>query len=146
MLSKLGMVKDIKDYKELKLEVIATNEQFMAAVSDVKIAYSALLSGAVIIKTLQKKSLEYDSFKVFFRAKDQIYEASIQLNAINGDTKLTEFIKVGTQTYTKSEVNVYSDLCYGYQPIEDLSLDANLDFISNYLKQKYDSLKDSSLL
>lgn len=53
---------------------------------------------------------------------------------------------MGTQEYTKSEVNVYSDLCYGYQVIEDFSLDSNLDFITNHLKQKYDGLKDASLI
>jgi len=130
----------------VKPEAVNENDQFMQAVNQVKSVYSTLLNNAVIIKTLEKKSLEHDSFKVFFKAKDQIYEASIQLNTINGETKLTEFIKVGTQSYTKSEVNVYSDLCYGYQPIEDISLDTNLDFISNHLKQKYDSLKESSLI
>ena len=44
----------------------------MAAISDVKTSYSALLNDAFIIKTLQKKSLEHDSFKVFFKAKDQV--------------------------------------------------------------------------
>lgn len=68
------------------------------------------------------------------------------MNTITGQTKLTEFIKVGTQYYPKSEVNVYSDLCYGYQFIEDFTLDANLDFITTYLKQKYDSLKEANLI
>lgn len=84
--------------------------------------------------------------KVFYKAKDQIYEASIEMNEITGQTKLTEFIKVGTQSYPKSEVNVYSDLCYGYQLIEDFSLDSNIDFITTYLRQKHDSLKDASLI
>lgn len=39
------------------------------------------------------------------------------MNPITGETKLTGFIKIGTQTITKSEVNVYADLCYGYQII-----------------------------
>lgn len=53
---------------------------------------------------------------------------------------------MGTREYPKSEVNVYSDLCYGYQVIEDFSLDSNLDFITSHLKQKYDGLKDASLI
>jgi hypothetical protein len=44
------------------------------------------------------------------------------------------------------EVNVYSDLCYGYQLIEDFSLDDNLDFITSHLRQMYDSLKEVSLI
>lgn len=118
----------------------------MNAVTSVKKAYSSILNNAVIVKTLVKKSLENNQVKVFYKAKDQIYEASIELNEITGHTKLTEFIKVGTHYYSKSEVNVYSDLCYGYQPITDFSMDGNLDFITNYLKHKYDSLKDSSLI
>eukprot|EP00178_Gracilaria_changii_P004814 TRINITY_DN1783_c0_g1_i3.p1 TRINITY_DN1783_c0_g1~~TRINITY_DN1783_c0_g1_i3.p1 ORF type:complete len:473 (-),score=65.34 TRINITY_DN1783_c0_g1_i3:241-1659(-) len=125
---------------------MSNNEQFMQAVEDVKTSYSTLLNNAVIVKVLEKKSLESNSVKVFYKAKDQIYEASVELNEITGQTKLTEFIKVGTHHYPKSEVNVYSDLCYGYQGIEDFSMDSNLDFITNYLKQKYDSLKDSSLI
>ena len=93
------------------------NDQFIQAVEDVKHAYSALLNNAVIIKTLEKKTLESNNVKVFYKAKDQIYEASIEMNEITGQTKLTEFIKIGTQYYPKSEVNVYSDLCYGYQLI-----------------------------
>ena len=146
VLSKLGLVKDIKEYTEVKLEEMGHNEQFMTAIEEVKHSYSSILNNAVIVKTLEKKTLESNSVKVFYKAKDQIYEASIEMNEITGVTKLTEFIKVGTQYYPKSEVNVYSDLCYGYQIIEDFSLDENLDFITNYLKQKHDSLKDASLI
>lgn len=146
MLSKLGLVKDIKEYSEVKMEQVSRNEQFMQAISSIKTAYSTILHNAVIIKALEKKSLEKNRFKVFFKAKDQIYEASFELNTINGEIKLTEFIKIGTQSYPKSEVNIYSDLCYGYQPIDDLSIDSNLDFISNQLKQKHDSLKESTLI
>lgn len=146
VLSKLGLVKDIKEYSEVKIEDMSRNDQFVQAVEDVKHAYSALLNNAVIVKILEKKTLESTSVKVFYKAKDQIYEASIEMNEITGQTKLTEFIKIGTQYYPKSEVNVYSDLCYGYQLIEDFSLDGNLDFITNYLKQKYDTLKDASLI
>lgn len=146
VLSKLGLVKDVKEYSEVKLEEMGHNEQFMQAIEDVKQSYNSILSNAVIVKTLEKKSLESNKVKVFYKAKDQIYEASIEMNEITGQSKLTEFIKVGTQYYPKSEVNVYSDLCYGYQIIEDFSLDGNLDFITNYLKQKHDSLKDASLI
>jgi len=86
----------------VKVEQVNSNDQFIQSINSVKTAYSSILNNAVIIKVLEKKSLENDSFKVFFKAKDQIYEASIQLNTINGETKLTEFIKVGTQSYTKS--------------------------------------------
>ena len=146
VLSKLGLVKDIKEFTEVKLEEMGHNELFMNAVNSVKKAYSSILNNAVIVKTLEKKTLENNKVKVFYKAKDQIYEASIEINEITGHTKLTEFIKVGTHYYPKSEVNVYSDLCYGYQPIADFSMDGNLDFIVNYLKHKYDSLKDSSLI
>lgn len=146
VLSKLGLVKDIKEYTEVKIQQMISNEQFAQAIESVKQAYNAILNNAVIVKVLQKKSLESDSLKVFYKAKDQIYQASIEMNTITGQTKLTEFIKVGTQYYPKSEVNVYSDLCYGYQLIEDFTLDANLDFITTYLKQKYDSLKDANLI
>lgn len=146
VLSKLGLVKDIKEYTEVKIQQMISNEQFAQAIESVKQAYNAILNNAVIVKVLQKKSLESDSLKVFYKAKDQIYQASIEMNAITGQTKLTEFIKVGTQSYPKSQVNVYSDLCYGYQLIDDFTLDANLDFITTYLKQKYDSLKDANLI
>jgi hypothetical protein len=99
----------------------------------------------VIIKVLEKKSMESDSVKVFFKSKDQIYEASIEINPITAETKLTDFIKIGTQTTSKSEVNVYADLCYGYQVIEDVTIDANIDFLMDYLKKKYDTLRDASL-
>lgn len=55
------------------MEQVSNNDQFMQAVTSVKTAYSTILNNAVIIKTLEKKSLENDSFKVFFKAKDQIY-------------------------------------------------------------------------
>lgn len=42
-------------------------------------------------------------------------------------------------------MNVYSDLCYGYQIIEDSSLDSNIDFLVDYLKKKYEALRDASL-
>lgn len=80
MLSKLGLVKDIKEYTEVKLEQMQSNEQFTQAIESVKQAYSAILHNAVIVKTLEKKSLESNSVKVFYKAKDQIYEASIEMN------------------------------------------------------------------
>lgn len=146
VLSKLGLVRDIKEYSEVKTEEINSNEQLLQAVNDVKTTYSALLSSSVIIKTLVKKSLEHDSFKVFYKVKDHIYEASVQINPITGVSTLTEFIKVGTQGSTKSEINLGTDLCLGYNQIQDSSLDGNLDFVVNYLKQKYDSLKDASVI
>lgn len=110
-----------------------------------KQSYSVLLKDSVIIKVLEKKSLESDSVKVFFKSKDQIYEASIEMNPITSETKLTDFIKIGTQTTTKSEVNVFADLCYGYQMIGDVTSDPNIDFLLDYLKKKYDSLREASL-
>lgn len=76
-ISKLGLVRDIKEYSEVKIEEINTNEQLLEAVNDIKTTYSSLLSSSVILKTLVKKSLEHDSFKVFFKVKDHIYEASL---------------------------------------------------------------------
>ena len=73
VLSKLGLVKDIKEYSEVKLEEMGSNDQFMQAVEDVKKSYNALLNNAVIVKVLEKKSLESNSVKVFYKAKDQIY-------------------------------------------------------------------------
>lgn len=67
------------------------------------------------------------------------------MNPITRESKLTDFIKIGTQATVKSQVNVYSDLCYGYQTIEDVSLDSNIDFLVNYLKKKYETLRDASL-
>lgn len=145
VLSKLGLVKDVKEYAEVPLTTIDQNEQFLLATEAVKQTYSVLLKESVIIKILEKKSLESDSLKVFFKAKDQIYEASIEMNPITQESKLTDFIKIGTQASTKSEVNVYADLCYGYQIIEDVTIDSNIDFLLDYLKKKYDSLRDASL-
>lgn len=82
---------------------------------------------------------------MFFKTKDQIYEASIEINPITAETKLTDFIKIGTQATTKSEVNVFADLCYGYQVITDVSADSNIDFLLNYLQVKYTTLRDASL-
>lgn len=45
----------------------------MNAVNSVKKAYSSILNDAVIVKTLEKKDLEKDCVKVFYKAKDQIY-------------------------------------------------------------------------
>jgi hypothetical protein len=42
-------------------------------------------------------------------------------------------------------VNVYADLCYGYQIINDVSIDGNIDFLLDYLRKKYESLKSASL-
>jgi hypothetical protein len=56
------------------------NEQFMQAVDEVKHSYSSILNNAVIVKILEKKSLENNNVKVFYKAKDQIYEASLELN------------------------------------------------------------------
>jgi len=67
------LVKDIKEYSEVKLEEMGSNDQFMQAVEDVKKSYNALLNNAVIVKVLEKKSLESNSVKVFYKAKDQIY-------------------------------------------------------------------------
>jgi hypothetical protein len=145
VLSKLGLVKDVKEYNEVALGNIGQNDQFVAATEAVKQSYSVLLKESVIIKVLEKKSLETDSVKVFFKAKDQIYEASIDINPITGDTKLVDFIKISTQATTKSEVNVYADLCYGYQVIEDLSADSNVDFLLTYLRAKYEQLREASL-
>ena len=96
-------------------------------------------------KDLAKTSLESDSGKALIKAKDQIFDASIEMNPITGESKLTDFIKIGTQATVRSEVNVYSDLCYGYQTIEDISLDSNIDFLVDYLKKKYEALRDASL-
>lgn len=145
VLSKLGLVKDVKEYKEVSLTTIEQNDHFLAATAAVKESYSVLLKESVIIKVLEKKSLESDSVKVFFKAKDQIFEASIEMNPITGDTKLTDFIKIGTQAATKSEVNVFADLCYGYQIVEDIAADSNIDFLLDYLRVKHEALRDASL-
>ena len=102
MLSKLGLVKDVKEYKEVPLTSIAQNDQFVTATEAVKASYSVLLKESVIIKVLEKKSLETDSLRVFFKAKDQIFEASIEINPITAETKLTDFIKIGTQATASS--------------------------------------------
>lgn len=141
----MGLVKDIKEYNDVTLDVLASNDQFVLATQAVKESYPVLLKESVIIKVLEKKSLESDSVKVFYKAKDQIYEASIEMNPITKETKLTDFIKIGSQTSAKSEVNVYADLCYGYQKVEDFSSDSNLDFLTDYLKKKYESLRSASL-
>lgn len=52
---------------------MANNEQFTTAIESVKQAYSAILSTAVIVRILEKKSLESNNVKVFYKAKDQIY-------------------------------------------------------------------------
>ena len=101
----------------MPLTTIDQNENFLSATEAIKQTYSVLLKESVIIKILEKKSLESDSLKVFFKAKDQIYEASIEMNPITQESKLIDFIKIGTQASSKSEVNVYADLCYGYQII-----------------------------
>ena len=145
VLSKLGLVKDIKEYKEVTIEEMSNNEQFMEAVEEVKESYSSILSNAVIVKTIEKKDLESNEVKVFYKTEEEIYEASLVMNEITGQTKLVEFIKVGTQYYPKSEVNVTSDLCYGYQPVEDYSHDGNLDFITNKLRINHEELKGASL-
>lgn len=77
VLSKLGLVKDIKEFKDVGLEQMANNEQFRQAVESVKHAYTVILNNAVIVKILEKKSLESNSLKVFYKAKDQIYQASL---------------------------------------------------------------------
>lgn len=82
---------------------------------------------------------------MFFKSKDQIFEASIEINPITAETKLTDFLKISTQATTKSEVNVYTDLCYGYQIVEDIAGDSNIDFLLTYLKVKYEQLSDASL-
>ena len=102
VLSKLGLVKDVKEYQEVSLTTIGQNDQFVSATEAVKASYSVLLKESVIIKVLEKKSLETDSLKVFFKARDQILEASIEINPITGDTKLTDFIKISTQATTSS--------------------------------------------
>lgn len=57
VLSKLGLVKDVKEYKEVSLTNIGQNDQFVAATEAVKQSYSVLLKESVIIKVLEKKSL-----------------------------------------------------------------------------------------
>lgn len=102
MLSKLSLVKNLNEYEEVSVVKLSQNEQFVTATEEVKQSYSVLLKESVIIKVVEKKSLESDSVKVFFKAKDQIFEASIEMNPITGESKLTDFIKIGTQSTVKS--------------------------------------------
>ncbi len=145
VLSKLGLVKDVKEYTEVSLGKISQNDLFVSATEAIKQSYSVLLKESVIIKVLEKRSLESDTLKVFFKSKDQIFEASLDINHITSETKLTDFIKIGTQATTKSEVNVYADLCYGYQVIEDIAADSNIEFLLTYLRSKYEQLREASL-
>jgi hypothetical protein len=52
VLSKLGLVKDVKEYNEVSLTTIDQNDQFVAATAAVKTSYSVLLKESVIIKVL----------------------------------------------------------------------------------------------
>lgn len=84
VLSKLGLVKDIKEYKEVKVEEISHKEQFVQAIEDVKHSYSSILSNAPIIKTYIKEDMEKTELKAFYQSNEQIYEASIEVNEITG--------------------------------------------------------------
>ena len=59
---------------------MSNNEQFMQAIEDVKNSYSALLSNAVIVKVIEKKTLESNKIKVYYKHKGQIYEACLEMN------------------------------------------------------------------
>jgi len=96
------------------LDEMVGDEQFVEATNQVKETYPILLKESIIVKVLTKKSLEGDSLKVFFKSKDQIYQASLEMNPVTEESKLVDFLKIGSQVNVKSQVTVSADLCYGY--------------------------------
>ena len=117
---------------------------FVDAIEKTKLEYNILLEDSIVVKVLRKETLDKIVMRIFFSAKDSLYESIVEINPIAQSCIIQEFSKVGMEV-DKSDINMNSDLAYGYVPLIDFSKDKNIDFLVSYLKKHYSALEGASV-
>lgn len=69
----------------------------------------------------------------------------MKLNPITQTFEINKFSKVGDSKVEKSNLNIDSDIAYGYEPLEKFSSDKNVQFVITQLKKHYSTL-DTAVL
>lgn len=82
--------------------------------------------------------------RIYYSVNSQIFEATVNINTITESTEIIKFSEVGDDEDI-AELDMISDIAYGYLPLVDFSTDDNIDFIKSYLSKHY-SFIDNSIL
>ena len=98
---------------------------FIDAIEKTKAEFNILLEDSIVVKVLEKETLDKIVFRIFFSVKDQLYESDIEINPIAKTCIIIGFSKVGL-VEDKSEINMSSDLAYGYISVPTVKNDKNI--------------------
>lgn len=146
ILSQIGNIPEVAGYTEITdLSSLEKDQVFLGAASKVKAQYALLLKDAIVVKVMEKHSLNKEAMKLFYKVNDQIYEADVEISGVNNEVRITDFSKVGSDEQS-STININVDLAYGYEVIQDFNAEKNIEFLISYIREKYSSLLEGSVI
>ncbi len=93
----------------------------MKADSFLKTQFESVLQQSNIVYVSEKKTLDTEEYVVSYVGTQdntkEIYQANVKLNPVLQTFEVTKFSKIGDTTVEKSNLNIASDIAYGYETI-----------------------------
>ena len=77
------------------IKELEKNHLFIDAIEKTKAEFNILLEDSIVVKVLEKETLDKIVFRIFFSVKDQLYESDIEINPIAKTCIIIGFSKVG---------------------------------------------------
>ena len=77
------------------IKELEKNSLFIDAISKTKGEFNILLEDSIVVKVLEKETLDKVVFRIFFSVKDHLYESDIEINPIAKKCVIIGFSKVG---------------------------------------------------
>lgn len=149
IISKLNILKDgDSDFKALPdIKTLEKNDLFKKADAYLKIQFESILQQSNIVYVSTKQSLDSEEYKVYYintkNNDKELYEAKVGLNPITQTFEVQNFTKIASNQPEKSNLNIGSDIAYGYEPLDSFSNDKNLQFVVDSAKKHFTTLANA---
>jgi hypothetical protein len=149
IISKLNILKDgDSDFKALPdIKTLEKNDLFKKADAYLKIQFESILQQSNIVYVSTKQSLDSEEYKVYYintkNNDKELYEAKVELNPITQTFEVQNFTKIASNQPEKSNLNIGSDIAYGYEPLDSFSNDKNLQFVVDSAKKHFTTLANA---
>lgn len=149
IISKLNILKDgDSNFKALPdIKTLEKNDLFKKADAYLKIQFESILQQSNIVYVSTKQSLDSEEYKVYYintkNNDKELYEAKVELNPITQTFEVQNFTKIASNQPEKSNLNIGSDIAYGYEPLDSFSNDKNLQFVVDSAKKHFTTLANA---
>lgn len=149
IISKLNILKDgDSNFKALPdIKTLEKNDLFKKADAYLKIQFESILQQSNIVYVSTKQSLDSEEYKVYYintkNNDKELYEAKVGLNPITQTFEVQNFTKIASNQPEKSNLNIGSDIAYGYEPLDSFSNDKNLQFVVDSAKKHFTTLANA---